>query len=148
MIDLRSCSRKSSPIVIAILVAAMIGCDGKSYREADVDGVLLIRGKPGNKLQIQFFPDADKQTVGPAAIGRTDEQGRFAMQIIEPNASSARPGAVVGWNRVVLSDMQLAASDNGRGVPIRFGPEYSTAGTTPLSQEVKEGKQTIEIRVP
>jgi hypothetical protein len=69
------------------------------------------------------------------------------MQIIEPNASTGRPGAVVGWHHVVLSDMQLAAAD-GRGVPIRFGSEYSTAGTTPLSQEVKEGKQTIEIRVP
>lgn len=148
MIHLQNRHHKSSLVAIAVLVAAAIGCNAKSYHEAEVDGVLILQGKPGNKVQIMFSPDGSKQTEGPTAVARTDDQGHFVMQIIEPNASSARPGAVVGWNRVVLSDMQLAASNNGRGVPVRFGTEYSTAGTTPLSQEVKAGKQTIEIRVP
>src|SRR4051812_532808 len=115
MIHLQSRGPKVWPLRVAVLVAATMGCDGKSYREAEVDGVLLIQGKPGDKVQIQFFPDADRQTSGPAAMSRTDDQGHFELQIIEPNASTSRPGAVVGWNRVVLSDMQLSASDTGRG---------------------------------
>jgi hypothetical protein len=57
-------------------------------------------------------------------------------------------GAVVGSHRVVLTDLQLAASATGQGVPIRLAPEHSLPGSTRLKQEVKPGKQTIEIQVP
>jgi hypothetical protein len=33
-------------------------------------------------------------------------------------------------------------------VPIRFGPEYTLPGSTPLREEVKEGRQKIEIKIP
>ncbi len=58
------------------------------------------------------------------------------------------PGAVVGTHRVVLNDLQLAESATGAGIPIRLKQEWSLAGSTPLKQEIKPGKQTIEIKIP
>jgi hypothetical protein len=67
---------------------------------------------------------------------------------MERGGSEASPGAVVGWHRVVITDPQLSASATGRGVPIRISSDYSLVGTTPLSQEIKPGKQSIEIALP
>jgi hypothetical protein len=125
----------------------MAGCS-KGYQEAEVDGVLLIHGEPGKLVRIQFVPDVDKHTLGPPSTAKTDDQGHFTLLLSEPGSDDVHPGAVVGWHRVILSDLQIAHSATGRGVPIRFGPEYSLAASTPLAQEVKEGKQTIEVKVP
>jgi hypothetical protein len=57
-------------------------------------------------------------------------------------------GAVVGNHRVTLSDIRLSESADGRGVPTRFGPEYTLAGSTPLKQEVKPGQQTLLLQIP
>jgi hypothetical protein len=115
---------------------------------ADVEGVLLIHGKPGRKVRIQFVPDIDQGASGPISTADTDAEGRFRLEMVDGKAESARSGAAVGWHRVVLSDLQLAESATGRGVPIRFGADYTLPASTPLRQEVKEGKQTIELRVP
>ncbi len=134
--------------VAALLVGALatVGC-GSSYQVAEVNGVLLIRGKPGNKIQIQFIPDIDKGSKGPISTAQTDSQGRFTLQLMEGAAASSRPGAVVGWHRVVLSDLQLAESATGQGVPIRLPPQYTLPGATPLSWEVTPGKQSIQLEV-
>jgi hypothetical protein len=129
------------------LLLSLLGC-GPSYHVGEVDGVLLVNDKPAPKVQIQFMPDIDAKTTGPVSFGETDAQGKFSLNLRVPNSSSNPPGAVVGSHRVVLTDMQLVASATGVGVPIRFGPEYTAVSSTPLKQVVKEGKQTIELKVP
>lgn len=128
------------------LVAA--GCGGREYEIADVDGVVLIKGRPGDKLRVEFAPDGAKGGKGPTSTAETDEQGRFKLRLFERDASSPQAGAVVGWHRVVLTDRRLSESATGRGVTMRLAPEYTLVGSTPLSQEVKPGKQTIELLVP
>jgi hypothetical protein len=140
-------ARPRSLVLIGALFASLLGC-GPSYHVADVDGMLIVQGKPAPKVRIQFIPDIDAHTTGPVSFGETDEQGKFSLILQVPNSNSNAPGAVVGSHVVVLTDLELAASATGRGVPIRFGPEYSSIAGTPLKQTVKEGKQTIEIRVP
>jgi hypothetical protein len=141
-------TRSATLVTISLGILAAVGCGGKPYQVALVDGVVIIRGQPGSKIRVQFIPDIDKSTNGPASSAITDEQGRFTLELKEDGGASARPGAVVGHHRVVLSDLQLAASATGQGVPIRLKPEYSLPGSTPLKQEVKPEKQTIEIKVP
>ena len=131
----------------ASLCVLTVGCS-KPYQEADVDGVLIIHDVPAPKVRIQFIPDVDKHTLGPPSMADTDTQGHFILQLHEPSTDTTHPGAIVGWHRVVLSDLQLSESETGRGVPIRFGPEYTLPGATPMTQEVKEGKQTIELKLP
>jgi hypothetical protein len=113
-----------------------------------VDGVLLIHGQPGKRIRIEFIPNIDKGTKGAPSMAETDSDGHFTLKLKERDSSAPRNGAVVGWHRVVLSDLQLAESATGRGVPIRLPKEYSLPGSTPISQEVKEGRHTIEIKIP
>jgi hypothetical protein len=142
-----TCTRSIYILWSGILFSFALGCE-PSYHIADVDGVVLVQGKPATKVQLQFIPDIDAQTTGPVSFGATDADGKFSLTMQEHNGASSLQGAVVGSHRVVLTDLELAASATGRGVPIRFGPEYSSVASTPLKQVVKEGKQTIEIRVP
>lgn len=126
-------------------LALAAGCS-KGPETAEVEGVLRIKGQPGHKVRITFLPDAEKGAQGPQSTAETDEQGRFTLQVLDENGPS-RPGAVVGWHRVVLNDLQLAQSETGVGVPIRLAPDYSLPASTPLAHEVKPGKQSIELIV-
>jgi len=146
----RSGVARLSFLAAALLFLTAAGC-GPPYQVAEVEGVLLIKGKPAPRVHIQFIPDAARGTRGPISMAETDANGRFTLQLKEGDGSVTKPGAVVGWHRVVLSDLQLAESATGEGVPIRFGQEYMGPTTTPLTQEVKEageGKQTVQIQVP
>ena len=132
-------------VALLSLVLSAIGCSGPEYDVAEVDGVLLIKGQPGHKVHIEFVPDAGFK--GPTAAADTDPQGHFSLHLMQRDGT-APAGAVVGTHRVTLSDIQLSESETGHGVPIRFGPEYCLVGSTPLKQEIKPGKQTIQIVVP
>jgi hypothetical protein len=129
----------------AILFIA--GC-GKGYQVGQVDGVLIASGKPANKVRIQFIPDVDSGCKGPPSVAETDSSGHFQLLLMERDASSPQPGAVVGWHRVTLSDLELAEHETVQGLPIRFGQEFTQPGSTPLRQEIKEGQQTIELKIP
>lgn len=145
---LRWLSNMSAICTFCVALLVTFGCGGATYEVAEVDGVLLINGEPGYKINIQFIPDVDRGTKGPISIADTDSNGRFTLQLMEGAGSSVRHGAVIGWHRIVLTDLQLAESETGKGVPIRLKQEYTLPGSTTLTQEVKPGKQTIEINVP
>ena len=140
--------RRSATLGAALATLALIGCGGSSVQVAEVDGVVLIGGKPGHKVYVQFLPEASGETRPPSSMAETDAEGRFTLLLMDGPAGSDRPGAVVGSHRVVLRDLQLAESVTGAGLPIRLSPNYTLPGSTPLVQEVKEGQQTIEIQVP
>src|SRR5262249_26583690 len=97
-----------------LAVTIVSGC-GKPYQIAEVDGVLVAKGKPAHKVRIQFIPDIDKGAKGPPSSAETDANGKFTLQYAEPGGNLSQPGAVVGWHRVVLSDLQLSESPTGQG---------------------------------
>lgn len=137
------CVRACFP-VFCMLIVLFTGC-GRDYEVAQVDGVVLIGGKPGNKVLVQLVPEVG--VVGPGSGAETDAQGKFTLHLME-NESSSTPGAVVGNHKVLLFDQLRSASATGEGVPIRFGGEYSQFSTTPLSQTIKPGEQSITIITP
>jgi hypothetical protein len=106
----------------------------------------MVNGSPAARVRVEFHPDATKGASGPSSYGETDENGRFTLAYSYKD--SPGEGAVVGWHKVVVQDLRLAESETGRGVPVRFGPEYATVLTTPLDQEVKAGDQTVTVEVP
>jgi hypothetical protein len=132
--------------VAAVLLVAVVGCGGPAYDVAEVDGVVTINGRPGNKLQVMFVPDVDAGTNGPTSMAETDEQGRFKLEFRDSPTGPLQAGAVVGSHRVALTDLQLAASATGVGVPVRLRPEYAQVGSTPLVKQIAAGPQTIEIK--
>jgi hypothetical protein len=129
----------------ASILMATVGCGSPAYEVGEVDGVLMLGGKPGHSVRIEFLPDGNAN--GPPSTAETDADGKFTLRVMTRDGE-VLPGAIVGAHRVTLSDLQLAASETGRGVPMRFGSEYTMASSTPLTQDVKSGKQTIGISVP
>jgi hypothetical protein len=83
---------------------------------------------------------------GPKSVGETGPQGEFTLLLMNRGGTSIL-GAVVGTHKVILSEMRLAESPDGHGVPIRFGAEYTLASSMPLKQEIKSGKQTIRLEI-
>jgi hypothetical protein len=132
-----------APIVLLVVFA--IGCKGPDYQLVEVDGELTIKGQPGSKVHVEFVPDTG--VTGPTSAADTDAQGKFTLHVMARDGSSPL-GAVVGNHRVTLSDIRLSESADGRGAPIRFGPEYTLLGSTPMQQKVTPGKQTIRLSVP
>lgn len=131
---------------LSLFAAGLGGCSS-APATVPVKGVLMVQGKPAAKVAIDFHPDTTKGNKGPSSRGETDEQGRFTLTYSTPE--HVGQGAVPGWHKVVLSDLQLAASETGHGVPIRFGNQYGSIVTTTLEYEVKSGgPQEITVEVP
>jgi len=117
-----------------------------------VAGVVKLDGKPLPQVRIQFMPDPQKGTAGPISTGTTDEQGRFELV-----CADERPGAVVGWHRVVITDMRVRlhrpprsgrrddeeTEGTQRPRRSRVPEKYTTSAHTPLSVEVKAEKQEM-----
>jgi hypothetical protein len=138
-------SQTASLIAIALTAVSIASCAHPDYQLAQVDGMLTIKGQPGHKVHIEFVPDTG--TVGPSAVADTDGAGKFTPHLLTKDGSLVE-GVVVGKHKVVLSDRQLSESATGRGVPIRFGTEYTLPSSTPISQQIKPGKQSIHIDLP
>jgi hypothetical protein len=132
-----------SPLVFA----AILGC-GSRQPVAEVEGLVKLGDKPLPHVRIQFMPDPEKGTTGPISTGTTDEQGHFKLV-----CADQRSGAVVGWHRVVITDMGVALPRKARegrrddeektaapkklSLVSRVPDKYTTSGHTPLTVEVK-----------
>jgi hypothetical protein len=79
----------------AILLA---GC-GKSETYVPVSGTVFLDGKPLVGAMVLFQPMGDTrgQTDGIGSTGRTDDQGRFTLEV---SKETPIPGALVGKHRV------------------------------------------------
>jgi hypothetical protein len=132
-------------VALLFSLASLAGCSRPDYQLAEVEGELIIKGQPADKVYIEFIPDTG--IPGPSSAADTDAQGKFTLHVMSRDGDSPA-GAVVGAHRVVLSDKRLAESPDGRGVAIRFGQEYTLAGSTLLKQEIKPGPQSIQLQVP
>lgn len=134
-----------------LVVGTVAGCSSRPP-VAEVEGVVKLADKPLPHVRIQFLPDPDKGTQGPISSAVTDEQGRFQMV-----CADGRVGAVVGWHRVVITDMNTRLlkspresrleEDNKKAKqkpqPNRVPDKFTTAAHTPLLQEVKAEKQEM-----
>ncbi len=135
-------------VAVPLTLVALVGCGGsKHYQVGEVEGTVLINGKPANKIFVQFIPEVAGEASPPLSNGQTDESGHFVLNLVE-RGGSMQPGAAVGTHRVVLRDLQAAESPGANGGRPRLLAKYTMPSSTPLTEEVKAGKQTIEIQVP
>jgi hypothetical protein len=134
-------------LAASLSLISFVGCNSRDYQIGEVEGVVLIGGKPASNIFVQFIPEVGGEASPPPSNAQTDSAGHFALQLIEPNGS-VQPGAAVGMHRVVLRDLQAAMSPASNATRIRVPVQYTMPGSTPLTEEVKEGNQTIEIQVP
>jgi hypothetical protein len=136
-------------ILCGLAVLWLAGGCGSGYRVAEVEGVVKSAGKPVPHLRIQFMPDPEKGTNGPTSSGTTDEEGRFTLV-----CADKRAGAVVGWHRVVITDLGVRtfktvkdddgkAAAKGKPQANRVPDKYTSVAQTPLHVEVKSEKQEM-----
>src|SRR5688500_34311 len=75
------------------------GC-GERLPVAPVSGMITFEGKPLAGASITTQPIAASSTnPGPGSFARTDDQGRFELELVKP----ARKGAIIGEHRVMIS---------------------------------------------
>lgn len=87
---------------VAIGCFLLAGCNGPEYELAPVSGRVTMDGKPLAEVIVRFQPIAersDQPNPGPGSFGTTDQDGRYRLRTIKPDAE----GAVVGTHRVYLS---------------------------------------------
>ncbi len=91
---------------------AFAGCTPRSSAIVPVSGVVTLDGQPLVGAMVNFQPITDKSTAAQAGIGsygKTDDQGRYTLRLIDPD----QPGALVGKHTVTVTTAVAAdpASD-------------------------------------
>jgi hypothetical protein len=140
-------------VVIWILLLA--GCGGPSRPETvPISGRVTYGGQPVVSGQIVFYPEPIGS--GRQAIGAIGPDGRYTLTTFDSG-----DGAVLGRHRVTIKSVRVSAGPpsaqeaaeqmrQGRdlGVEWLVPKKYSRPNTTPLTAEVKRGKNTIDFDLP
>lgn len=132
---------KTAALYVAALLVPLVGvgCGGSSGKGAakrletyPVTGKVTLNGAPVPGASVTFSP---AESGKPAAIGRTDSQGKYTLTTYE-----ADDGAVEGEFTVLVTK---TASDTGEAPPAspRDNPNY---GQPPMSYEEMQKEQQEE----
>ena len=122
---IRGCFPRWTTTVATLLAAIALlpaGCRNESYQVAPVAGRITLDGQPLADAVVVFQPIAHEESAaaGPGSHGRTDQNGRYSLEVIDP----PRPGAVVGPHRVTISTATSDGKDgsrpSGERVPRRY----------------------------
>jgi hypothetical protein len=146
--------RQARTIVPALFFAVLVlGCSQSDQQPlAEVEGTLKWRQQPLANVVVAFIPETGEQ-LGQRSTGITDENGHYVLK-----TDDGRPGTTVGKHRVVLTVPRNEKRRSKGEDPDPSLPEettqteqisdlYTTANTTPLHREVKEGKQVIDLLI-
>jgi len=130
-----------------LLTLLLVGCGEPLPEFGEVEGVVLVKGKPQRGLLVRFMPDPQRGNDLPInAAGETDAEGKYQLQYFYKDAEGM--GAPVGWHRVLIEDTSLSRVPQGAARPPELIPRsYSNPTTTPLQKEVKPGEQTIDFDI-
>jgi hypothetical protein len=113
-------------LVLGMLL--IVGCAPRSSAIVPVSGTVTLDGQPLVGATLSFQPITDKAVAGQAGIGsygKTDEQGRYTLRLIDPD----QPGALVGKHTVNITTAVAAnpASDEIKlKQPERISPKSRT----------------------
>jgi hypothetical protein len=133
-------ARRTGALGILTLLT-LTSCGGPPQEFAEVEGKVILKGKPLAGAMVRFYPLGDEKKQLPYATGMTDAGGFFTL-----THGDDEPGALVGSSRVVVSwpsrDMRGAQPAPTFPIPLR----YTVADLSPLTVEVKSGgPQTFDF---
>jgi hypothetical protein len=131
-------------MILALSLAFMPGCGADGPRVVRINGTVTRAGKPVDKLMVNFTPEN-----GRASSGFTNPEGRYTLKY-----ERGRDGAVVGTHKVWFQFKAAGPkeeSDLAQGV-LKLSPDvsailqkYGNDKTSPLTVEVKEDNQVIDL---
>jgi hypothetical protein len=131
----------------------MAGCDDDAPKlevidVAPVAGVLTHQGEPLQQHEVIFYPDDGRR----AAVGLTDEEGRFSLGTNKPG-----DGAPPGMHKVSVKFLPVTPDDLAHLPPgesagylrkptIKISSKFSNPKTSGLTQEVPaEGLHDLKL---
>lgn len=133
-------------LIIVVLLLFCSGCESRPYEVAPVSGTIFLDNEPlsGAIINTQPVAASSSSSPGPGSFGRTDEDGRYTLELVNP----AETGAVVGRHRVVIRIAEeLSASDEiaqGRSPSMRL-PVKALDGSLYLKVP-SEGLETADFQ--
>lgn len=133
---MKSCA---SSLVMLALTVTLFGCGGGGPELAGVTGVVKYNGNPVPDAQVAFQPEE-----GPAAVGTTDESGKFTL------ATGGEEGAVVGPGIFTVRAVEKTESASTAGAettPSADDPAASVAGVEQMMQ-AEADKEPPKSRIP
>jgi hypothetical protein len=115
--------------MILWMLVALAGC-GRGMPVAPASGVVLLDGVPLANAHITTQPIAtDSPNPGPGSFGRTDAEGRFDLELVNP----AIRGAIIGEHRVLIRPTgavppAVVPQENEQGIKVfSDAPQKATA---------------------
>ena len=116
------------------LIVVLLGCDTPPYKIVPVSGAITLDGKPlaGALINTQPVASGESLNPGPGSFAKTDEEGRFSLELVSP----AKPGAIVGTHRVRISKVTMKYLPGKEDAPIAVRnplPRDATNGSLQLS---------------
>lgn len=121
-------------LVLVLLLLA--GCTPGSSAIVPVSGIVTLDGQPLAGANVSFQPITDKAVAGQAGIGsygKTDEQGRYTLRLIDPD----QPGALVGKHTVTVTTA-VAANPESDEIKLKQ-PERISAKSRTQEIEIPAG---------
>lgn len=142
-------------VFFAMLFLLLPGC-GPEAPPASVEGTLRLNGKSLDNCLVTFTPMPGQGTDHLLySTGKTDAQGFYRLR-----SNTQQRGTATGWHRVTIQDLSASSGtprqDHGTAEmeaqkanvmarPARIRPCYSSPQETPLSKEIKQGHQVIDL---
>ena len=137
---------RSLGLLLAVVVAAAVGCGRQQLPAHPVGGRVTLDGKPLVDAQISFRP-----AQGPEAFATLDGEGRYRL-----STRSAGDGAVAGTHAVTLSLVTVGLSLEPGVAPKLLKPtpgampvpeKYLRAETSGLEATVVPGENTFDFEL-
>jgi hypothetical protein len=130
----------------ASVLTAMGGCADDAPPIGQVNGTVTRGGKPVPNATVNFMPEA-----GRPSWGLTDPAGKYEL-----HWDQGHDGAEVGTHKVSIAfvpgspDEEAARAKGTARLPEEqrtIVEKYGNFETTPLTFEVKKGRQVIDIKL-
>ncbi len=122
-------------VLVAMLIAAAVGCsDGRPKRVA-ISGTVMIDGEPVKGGSIRFVPEGARPSSSDL-----DTEGRFTLRCFGDDGND---GAVLGTHRVEVAAREVI----GEKVKWYAPQEYSDFRSSGLTVEVTEPTDSLVIEL-
>ncbi|MDR1268239.1 MAG: hypothetical protein LBK82_01830 [Planctomycetaceae bacterium] len=82
--------------LLSLVLTTVTGCGQKTVF---VSGTVTYQGKPASDIAVCFEHDSNSTDPGPAAIGKTDQAGKYTLRLMN---HSKKAGVLPGQYRVFL----------------------------------------------
>jgi hypothetical protein len=111
-----------------LILLVFIGCGRTGPKAVSVSGRVTMDQKPLANADVSFLPvDSDpNNSASRESAGRTDEQGRFTLKLIQDQSN----GAVVGTHKVRISVIERGTKIVNR-VPKEYNENTKLTFTVP-----------------